>query len=181
MGEMRFDGGGDEGEGVATLLAAGFDHRQHRLDETAAGGALRSERQLPPDHRMTQRTLARVVRRFDPFVLQKRPQPLAMLVQLPTRAPQRRDCRFCMPRSSKRSTLRRTGPIRRTNAARRNLAGAIVGPMLEQLARGRCASRSQAISIADCPCRSSPENRVSNAPSTIAGAHTASTSSPDRR
>ena len=83
---MSFDGGGEEGEGVAALLAAGFDHRQHRLDEAAAGGALRPERELPPNHRMTQRPLARVVRRLDPFVTQKRPQPLAMFVQFPARA-----------------------------------------------------------------------------------------------
>ena len=50
------------------LLAAGLDHRQHRFDETVAGCALRSERELPPYHRMTQRTLARIVRRLDPFV-----------------------------------------------------------------------------------------------------------------
>jgi hypothetical protein len=86
MGEMRFDSGGNECEGVATLLAAGFNYRQHRLDEAAAGGALRPERQLPPNHRVTQRPLPCVVRRFDAFVMQKRPQPRAMCVQLPARA-----------------------------------------------------------------------------------------------
>src|SRR4030042_6471700 len=85
MGEMGFDGGGDEGKGVAARLAAGFDSRQHRLNEAAAAGALRPERQLPPYYCMTQRTLARIVRRLDSFVPQKRPQPRAMLVQLPTR------------------------------------------------------------------------------------------------
>src|SRR3990167_8742339 len=85
MGEMSFNGGRDEGEGVATLLATALDHRQHRLHEAAADGALRSKRQLPPYHRMTQRTFARIVRRLDPFMPQKRPQPLAMLVQLPAR------------------------------------------------------------------------------------------------
>ncbi len=39
---MRFNGGGHEGKGVAVLLATGFDHRQHCLDETATGSALRS-------------------------------------------------------------------------------------------------------------------------------------------
>jgi hypothetical protein len=41
MGEMSFDSGGEEREDVAALLAAGFDHRQHRFDEAAAAGALR--------------------------------------------------------------------------------------------------------------------------------------------
>ncbi len=86
MSETSFNGGRDESEGVATLLATALDHRQHRLDETAAARALSSKRQLPPDHRMTQRTLARIVRRLNPFVPQKHPQPFAMLVQLPARA-----------------------------------------------------------------------------------------------
>jgi hypothetical protein len=37
--------------------------------------ALRPKGELPSDHRMTQRPLARVVRRFDPFVAQERPRP----------------------------------------------------------------------------------------------------------
>jgi hypothetical protein len=45
MGKVGFDSDGNECKGVATLLAAGFDHRQHRLDEVAAGGALRSKRE----------------------------------------------------------------------------------------------------------------------------------------
>ena len=85
MSEMSFNGGRDEGEGVAMLLATTRDHRQHGFHKSAATGALRSERQLPPDHRVTQRTFARIVRRFDPFMPQKHPQPLAMLVQLPAR------------------------------------------------------------------------------------------------
>ena len=36
MSEAGFDGGGDEGKCVATLVTAGFNHRQHRLDEAAA-------------------------------------------------------------------------------------------------------------------------------------------------
>jgi RimJ/RimL family protein N-acetyltransferase len=65
MGKMGSYRVGDESEGAETLLAARFDHRQHRLDKTAATGALGSKRQLPPDHRVTQRTLARIVRRLD--------------------------------------------------------------------------------------------------------------------
>jgi hypothetical protein len=83
---MGFDGGGDEGKRIAALLAAGFDHREHRLDEATSARALRAKRELPPNHGMTQRTLAGVVRRFHSFMPQQRPQPLAMLVQLPTHA-----------------------------------------------------------------------------------------------
>jgi len=71
---MSFDGVGQKGECVAALLAAGFYHGQHRLDKAAAGRALDSERELPPDHRMTQGTFARIVRRFDAFVTQEGPQ-----------------------------------------------------------------------------------------------------------
>jgi hypothetical protein len=71
MDEMRFDGGGEEAEHVAALLAAGFDHRQYRLGKPAVGGALRSKRQLSPDDRATQRPLASVVRRRNPTGTQK--------------------------------------------------------------------------------------------------------------
>ena len=40
------DGGGEVLEGVAALLAAGFDHGQHRFHEAAAAGALRAEGEL---------------------------------------------------------------------------------------------------------------------------------------
>ena len=50
MCEMGLDGGSEEREGVAALLAAGLDDRQHGLDEAAAAGALRAKRELPPDH-----------------------------------------------------------------------------------------------------------------------------------
>ena len=134
MGEMGFDGGRDEGEDVATLLAAGFDHRQHRLDETAAAGALRPKRQLPPDHRMTQRPLARIVRRFDPFMAQERPQPLAMFVQFPARAAhvgvaalQCRAAANAPPCGGPDPSDAAAPPAKSSRA--------IVGPVLEQLAR----------------------------------------------
>src|ERR1035438_2165397 len=83
---MSCDGLSQKGEGVAMLLAAGFHHRQHRLDETAAAGALGPKGKFPPDYRMTQRSLARIVRPFDPFVTQEHPEPPAMFVQFPARA-----------------------------------------------------------------------------------------------
>ena len=75
------DGGGEVLEGAAALLAAGLDDRKHRLHEAAAAGALRAERELPPDDGMTQRAFARVVRRLDAFLADERPEPIAMLVQ----------------------------------------------------------------------------------------------------
>ncbi len=82
MGEMSFDGGCDEGKNIAALLTTTLNHRQHRLDKSTAPYALSSKRQLPPNYRVTQRTLARVVRRLNTFMPQKRPQPSTMLVQL---------------------------------------------------------------------------------------------------
>src|SRR3989304_1028735 len=134
MSKMSFNGGRDEGESVATLLATTLDHRQHRLHEAAAARTLRSKRQLPPDHRMTQRTFARIVRRLDPVMPQKRPQPLAMLVQLPARPAH---VAIAALHSAQQQTLHlaanRTHPTHQRRP--RNLAGAIIGPVLEQLAR----------------------------------------------
>ena len=92
-GEMGFDGGGEIVEGVAMLLTAGFYHREHGLHEAAAGGALGAEGELSPDHRVTQRSLTRVVGRFNAFTADERPEPITMLVQFPTHADQRDDNR----------------------------------------------------------------------------------------
>src|SRR3990172_1843925 len=130
---MGFDSIGQEGEDVAALLAAGFDHRQHRLDETAAAGALRPERKLSPNHCMTKRPLARIVRRFDSFVAQERPQPLPVSVQLPARAAHVWIAAFgAAQQQALHLATDGSHPTHKRRA--RNLAGAIVGPVLEQLA-----------------------------------------------
>ena len=90
MVEVAGDCIGDEREYAAVLLTAGFDDREQRFHEPAAGGALGAEREFPPDHRVTQRPLRRVVRRFDSGHIQERPQPLAMVMQLPAHAGQSR-------------------------------------------------------------------------------------------
>ena len=51
-------------------------------------GRFGAERELPPDDRVTQGALAGVVGRLDPLDMQKRPQPLPMVVQFPTHAHQ---------------------------------------------------------------------------------------------
>ena len=78
---MSFYSGSDERKSVAALLAASFDHRQHRLDKATAARTLRSKRRLPPNHRMAQRTLAGVVRGLNRFMPHKRPQPPVMLIR----------------------------------------------------------------------------------------------------
>ena len=65
---------GDEGEDVALLLPAGFDHAQQGLHEAAARSTLGAEGQLSPDHRVTQGPLAGVVGWFDACVIEERPQ-----------------------------------------------------------------------------------------------------------
>jgi len=60
---MSLDGMRQEGEGVAAPLAAGFHHRQHRLDEVTAVDALGAERESPPKDRVTQRAVVSRVAR----------------------------------------------------------------------------------------------------------------------
>ena len=72
--EVRLNRFGNVGKYVPILLATGFDHAQHRFHESAAGSALRAERQLSPNHRVPQRSLAGIVCRLDIIVLQKRLQ-----------------------------------------------------------------------------------------------------------
>ena len=78
--EINLDRGGQIVEGTAILLAAGFDDREHGLNEATATGALCAERKLAPDHRVSQRALAGVLGRLDLFVTDQRPQPVAMRV-----------------------------------------------------------------------------------------------------
>ena len=70
-----------QAKALRPLAAAGFDDRQHPLDEPAARGRLRAEGQLPPDHGVTQRLLGGVVGRLDAFDFHEGPQVLAVLPQ----------------------------------------------------------------------------------------------------
>jgi len=134
VGGRSFHCARQKGEGVAALLTASLEHRERRLDEATATGALRPKGKLPPDHRMTQRALARVVRRFDPLVPQKYPPPLAVFVQFPART-----ARVGMTalRAAQQQTFdlatNRAHPTQERRA--RNPTGTISGPMLEQFAR----------------------------------------------
>ncbi len=84
------DGGGKILEGVATLLATGLDHREHRLHETTAAGTLSAEGELAPDDGVAQHAFANVVRRFHTFTTNECPEPVAMVVQFAAHADQRR-------------------------------------------------------------------------------------------
>jgi hypothetical protein len=81
MVEVSLDRFGDKGEDVAGLLSARFDDGQNRLHEAASTSAWRAERELSPDDRVPQATLAGVVGRFHSLDIQQRPEPIAMLVQ----------------------------------------------------------------------------------------------------
>jgi hypothetical protein len=54
---MGSDGGGENRESVARLLAAGFDHAEHPFDKAAAGGA-DGRRLLRDQHQAAGRSLA---------------------------------------------------------------------------------------------------------------------------
>ena len=90
MGEVGGNGLGDEVEDAGVLLAAGFDCGEHRLHEAAPGRALRAKGKFPPNHCMTQRALAGVIGRLDPFHFQKGPQAIAMTIQRVAHASQSR-------------------------------------------------------------------------------------------
>jgi len=49
LSQMSFDGGSQRGEGVAALLAASFDDRQHGLNKATARGVLGPKRESPPN------------------------------------------------------------------------------------------------------------------------------------
>ena len=94
MGEVAFYGLRHERQHSAVLLAARFDHAQQTFHEPAPRCALRSERQLPPNHRVTQRPLRRIVRRRHPRMLGEQPQLIEPIEQI---AAQRRRRRMTAP------------------------------------------------------------------------------------
>ena len=67
---------------VARLLAAGFHYGQNGGDEAATVRALRSERQLPPDHGVPQRLFGSVVGRLHALDIHEGPKVLVVLHQL---------------------------------------------------------------------------------------------------
>ena len=56
---VGFDGGGDEVEDAAALLAAGFDYGQHRFHETAARTRKAGTRLCVPNDNLRQITKCR--------------------------------------------------------------------------------------------------------------------------
>jgi hypothetical protein len=143
------DGGGEVLEGAAALLPTGLDHRQHRFHEAATGGALCAEGKLAPDDGVTQRAFARVVRRFDAFATDEGPEPVAMLVQFPTHADQRRIAAF---HTAQPQTLHLAADWRHATNERgaTDRAVAVVCPVLEQLARRRTGPSESAAARASC-------------------------------
>ena len=65
------------------MKTTGFGNGQHSLDEPASCFALRSEGKLAVDDSRAQGTFGGVVRRLDPLNLDKRPEPLSVVVQFP--------------------------------------------------------------------------------------------------
>ena len=61
------------------MLLAGFDYGQQGLDEAAALRTLGAEAEFAPDYRRAKSAFAGVVPGFDAFVVEERPEPLAVL------------------------------------------------------------------------------------------------------
>ena len=79
---VRLNGVREPGKGVAFLAATRLDGRQQPLHEATAGGRLGAERELPPNDRVSQRLLGRVVGGLDALDVDEGPQPFAVFLQL---------------------------------------------------------------------------------------------------
>ena len=117
LGDAGFDRLRDVVEHAACLKTAGLNDGQHAFDEEAALHALSAERRLPPDHCMTKRSFGSVVGRLDAFVVNERPEPLSVRVELVAHA-----CEPLVARTGatqqERIDLGATGAIRHRNALR---------------------------------------------------------------
>ncbi len=76
----------DKSEAVAFLLSAGFDDRDHSLEETASGRGLRTEADFSPNAERPQDPLGRVVGRFYSLHFDERPKSRAVLPELGAQA-----------------------------------------------------------------------------------------------
>ena len=177
---MRLNGGGKERKEMAALLTTRFDHCQHRLDKTTAAGTLHAKRQLAPNHRVTQRPLARVVRRLHPATSSERPKPATMFVQLPTRA---LHLTVAAGQAAAQQPFdfapHRSQPALHRRPANRGVA--IVGPMAKERFRRapQVVAEPLGLSVATVDHRLKIPNQ--DAPSTIAAGRVANTSSLGRR
>ena len=71
---LGFEGGREEVEDIAILLAAGFDDGQQGLDEAAARGALSAEGEFAPDHGVAQDLFGAIICGLDPGVSEEHPE-----------------------------------------------------------------------------------------------------------
>ena len=174
------DSGGEVLEGVAVLLAAGFDHRQHRFDETATAGTLRAEGKLTPDNGVAQGTLAGVVRRFHPFATDERPEPMPDARTTPAHADQRLIAAFdTAQQQAFHLTADRRHATNESNTT--DLAVAIVRPVLEQLARHATQVVSKPFGLIVATVDQRLEIAFQMRPAPLQRGRHASTSWPDRR
>ena len=71
---LGFEGGGQDIEDIAFLLAAGFDDGQQGFDEAAASGALGAEGEFAPDDGVAQHLLRAIIRRLNTGVIKEHPE-----------------------------------------------------------------------------------------------------------
>ena len=63
MGEVGMHGVDEKLEDVALLLSQRLGHREHALEEAAAGGAVSAEARLAQDHAVPKRSLGAIMPR----------------------------------------------------------------------------------------------------------------------
>ena len=73
---------GEPSKGITFLAAASFNHGQHAFHEATAARGLGTERELAPDHRVTQGLFRGIVGRLDPFDIDEGPKTMAIRVKL---------------------------------------------------------------------------------------------------
>ena len=71
---LCFEGGGQDIQDIAVLLAAGLDDGQQGFDEAAAGGALGAEGQFAPDHGVAEDLFGSIISRLHTGVGEEHPE-----------------------------------------------------------------------------------------------------------
>ncbi len=79
---LGFEGGREEVEDIAFLLAAGFDDGQQGFDEAAASGGLGAEGEFAPDHGVAQDLFGAIIRGLDSGVSEEYSELLPAIKQV---------------------------------------------------------------------------------------------------